>query len=170
MIICIVSDSHDHTDLLSAAVASAQSKGAQAVIHCGDIIGANTLRGLQQFGLPVHAVHGNNLGDFMALTRLTSQPGSVVRYHGDHADFELAGKRLFVTHYPHIARGMACTGDYDLVCCGHSHEALIERIYNVRGGTTLMVNPGTIAGLGAPSTYVVGDLAAGEFRITPALA
>ena len=41
----------------SAAVASAQSQGAQAVIHCGDIIGANTLRGLQQLG-GIHAIGG----------------------------------------------------------------------------------------------------------------
>ncbi|MEQ1773939.1 MAG: metallophosphoesterase family protein [Burkholderiales bacterium] len=165
MIICIVSDSHDHADLLAAAVEAAQAQGAQAIIHCGDIIGANTLRGLQRFGLPVHAVHGNNLGDFMALTRLTAKPDSVVRYYGDHADFELAGKRIFVTHYPHIARGMACTGDYDLVCCGHSHKALIERIGNVRGGNTLMINPGTVAGISAPPTYAIGDLRSGEFQI-----
>lgn len=166
MKICIVSDSHDRADALAAAVETAQAQGAQAVIHCGDIIGANTLRGLQRFGLPVHAVHGNNLGDFMALTRLAAQPDSVLRYYGDHADIELAGKRIFVTHYPHIARGMACTGDYDLVCCGHSHEALIEPVDNVRGGRTLMVNPGTIAGIGgAPATYAIGDLRTGEFRL-----
>jgi predicted phosphodiesterase len=60
---------------------------------------------------------------------------------------------------------MACTGDYDLVCCGHSHAALIEHIDNVRGGHTLMINPGTVAGLSAPSTYAIGDLGTGEFRI-----
>jgi predicted phosphodiesterase len=64
---------------------------------------------------------------------------------------------------------MACTGDYDLVCdlvcCGHSHQALIESIGNVRGGSTLMVNPGAVSGLGAPSTYAIGNLSTGEFRI-----
>ncbi|MGC2048310.1 MAG: metallophosphoesterase family protein [Gallionella sp.] len=44
MKICIVSDSHDRAEPLAAAVAKAQSDGAQAVIHCGDLIGANTLR------------------------------------------------------------------------------------------------------------------------------
>jgi predicted phosphodiesterase len=51
------------------------------------------------------------------------------------------------------------------VCCGHSHAALIEHIDNVRGGHTLMINPGTVAGLSAPSTYAIGDLGTGEFRI-----
>jgi len=83
----------------------------------------------------------------------------------DHADFELSGKRIFVTHYPHIAHGMACTGDYDLVCCGHSHQALIERIGNVRRRHTLMVNPRTVARLSTPSPCAIGNLDSGEFRI-----
>ena len=63
MKICIVSDSHDRAPMLAAAVASAKEAGAEAVIHCGDLIGAMTLRPLMQLGLPVHVVHGNNLGD-----------------------------------------------------------------------------------------------------------
>ncbi len=43
MKICIVSDNHDRSDPLVAAIAEAQAAGAQAVIHCGDLIGVNTL-------------------------------------------------------------------------------------------------------------------------------
>ena len=61
---------------------------------------------------------------------------------------------------------MACTGDYDLVCCGHRHKPEIAQQANVRGGTTRLVNPGTVAGLGAPAaTWVLGDLATMEFAI-----
>src|SRR5216683_2920530 len=42
--ICIVSDSHDRADVLERAVSDAAAEGAQAVIHCGDLIGAHTLR------------------------------------------------------------------------------------------------------------------------------
>jgi hypothetical protein len=41
--------------------------------------------------------------------------------HGQDAGPELGGWRIFATHYLHYGRGMACTGDDDLVCCGHSH-------------------------------------------------
>lgn len=41
MRICIISDSHDRAEPLATAVKLAQAAGAQAVIHCGDLIGAN---------------------------------------------------------------------------------------------------------------------------------
>jgi predicted phosphodiesterase len=44
MKVCIVSDSHDRADPLAAAVREAAAQGAQAVIHCGDVIGTQTLR------------------------------------------------------------------------------------------------------------------------------
>jgi predicted phosphodiesterase len=44
MKICIVSDSHDRGPLLAKAVEAAKADGAEAVIHCGDIIGGNTLK------------------------------------------------------------------------------------------------------------------------------
>ena len=30
-----------------------------------------------------------------------------------------------MVHYPHYAKAMALTGDYDLVCNGHEHRAVI---------------------------------------------
>jgi predicted phosphodiesterase len=54
---------------------------------------------------------------------------------------------------------MAMTGDWDLVCCGHSHEVKIEALPNVKGRTTMLVNPGTIGGVGqASATYIMADL------------
>ena len=60
----------------------------------------------------------------------------------------------------------ALAGDYDLVCCGHSHETEIRQQPNIKGSTTWLVNPGTVAGLGAPTaTWVLGDLDALSFEI-----
>ena len=67
MKICIVSDSHDRASMLADAVQAAKDAGAEVVIHCGDVIGAQTLVPLMEIGLPVHVIHGNNLGDAMAL-------------------------------------------------------------------------------------------------------
>ncbi len=39
---------------------------------------------------------------------------------------------------------------------------------NVKGGETWLVNPGTVAGLGAPAaTWVLGDLATMTFSVRP---
>ena len=170
MKICIVSDSHDRAEPLAAAVASARADGAQAVIHCGDLIGAQTLRASIKLGLPLHVVHGNNIGDPMAMQQLMAKSAGKLIYHGLDATLELAGRRIFVTHYPHYGHAMACTGDYDLVCCGHSHVARIVEQPNIRGGRTLLANPGTVAGIDAPGvdahcTWILGDLESMAFEI-----
>lgn len=167
MKLCIVSDSHDRAPMLAAAVAEGVRAGAHAVLHCGDLIGAMTLRPLLAFGLPVHLVHGNNLGDMRALWNLCRESAGQIEYHGADATLLLAGRRLFATHYPHYARGMACTGDYDIVCCGHDHTASIEQQVTVKGGATWVLNPGTVAGLGAPATWMLADLEQLQFEVFP---
>ncbi|HTY99000.1 MAG TPA: metallophosphoesterase family protein [Rhodocyclaceae bacterium] len=166
MKVCIVSDSHDRGPMLAEAVAAAKAEGAEAVIHCGDLIGVNTVKASLRLGLPLHVIHGNNLGDLVALARVACHSEGLLNYHGRDATLELAGRRIFVTHYPHYGQGMACTGDYDLVCCGHSHVPEVRQQANVKGGQTWLVNPGTVAGLGAPAaTWIIGDLAAMSFEI-----
>lgn len=165
MKICIVSDSHDRAELLARAVAAAKQDGAQVVIHCGDVIGPHTVRGLQKYELPVHIVHGNNIGDTVVLAKMSAAPGTFIHYHGMDARLTLGTRRVFVIHYPDYGAAMAATGQWDLVCCGHSHRAEITRVPNVHGGETVMVNPGTVAGIGAPATYITGDLETLEFSI-----
>jgi hypothetical protein len=168
--ICIVSDSHDRSEPLAAAITAAHAAGAEAVIHCGDLIGANTLRASLKVGLPMHVIHGNNLGDMVAIQKLMAKSEGKLVYHGMDATLELAGKKIFVTHYPHYGHGMACTGDYDLVCCGHSHISKIIKQANIKGENTILVNPGTVAGMYAPGvtpafTWVLGDLENMTFEI-----
>lgn len=166
MKICIVSDSHDRGPLLAEAIAAAKAEGAQAVIHCGDLIGVNTVKASLKLGLPLHVIHGNNLGDLVALASVACKSDNQLLYHGRDAVLQLADRRIFVTHYPHYGHGMACTGDYDLVCCGHSHQPLVAQQPNIKGGLTWLVNPGTVAGLGAPAaTWILGDLGAMTYEI-----
>jgi putative phosphoesterase len=164
MKICIVSDSHDRADPLAAAVRAAADAGAQAVIHCGDVIGTQTLRAALAVGLPTHVIHGNNLGDPLSLSRCALESKCQLTYHGPDARLELGGRKIFVVHYPEYGYAMACTGDWDLVCCGHSHEAGVSQVKTVKGGSTWLVNPGTVAGLAAPATWMLGDLAAMRFE------
>lgn len=165
MKICIVSDSHDHRVPLAAAVADAKTLGAEAVLHCGDLVAPSTLHAIVNIGLPIHLIHGNNSGDLFNLSRFAAANEGRVIYHGQDAVLKLAQRRIFMVHYPHYAKAMALTGDYDLVCNGHEHRAVIERIRNIRGGETLRIDPGTVAGISGPLTYVFGDLASMSFEI-----
>lgn len=165
MKLCLLSDSHDHRHLLAAAVEQAKRAGAQAVLHCGDVVAPSTLRVLQRHGLPVHVIHGNNAGDLVHLCKLAQEPNSVIHFHGQDARLEFGGRKIFLVHYPHYAYAMACTGDYDIVCCGHEHKTQIARVRNVKGGETILLNPGTVGGVGAPPTYMLCDLATLEFNV-----
>lgn len=165
MKVCIVSDSHDNRFLLEAAVKDGKSRGAEAVLHCGDVVAPTTLRILNPIGLPVHVIHGNNTGDMYSLSRLHHNEESVVNYYGQDAGIELAGRKIFMVHYPHYAEAMATTGDWDIVCCGHDHKASIRKINNIKSLTTLYLNPGTVGGVGAAPTYIMGDLETLEFEI-----
>ena len=166
MKICIVSDSHDDGCSLARCLAVAKAEGASVAVHCGDIIGTNTLRASLAVGLPLHAIHGNNLGDPGSLCRLAGKSEGLLTYYGQDASISLGGRRLFLVHYPHYGEAMALTGDYDVVCCGHSHVPLVKNVRHLRDGHCWLVNPGTTAGLGAPSaTWIMGDLTTLQFEI-----
>lgn len=135
------------------------------MFHCGDLIGAQTLKPALALGLPVYLIHGNNVGDPQALNNLSRASNGLLRYQGADARLELAGRQVFLVHYHDYGYAIACTGDWELVCCGHSHQADIRQVANVKGGESWLVNPGTIAGLAAPQTWVLGDLAGMRFEL-----
>ena len=87
-------------------------------------------------------------------------------YHGQDAGLE--ARQVGVSSWCTtriMPSAMATTGDWDLVCCGHDHVANIETIDNISGRTTLLVNPGTVGGIKAPATWVMGNLETMQFSI-----
>jgi predicted phosphodiesterase len=78
-----------------------------------------------------------------------------VTLHGQLAELELGGLRVAVNHYPEIARRLAESGAYDLVCYGHDHTAHEERLPN----GALLLNPGEIMGLYGRSSLAVFETA-----------
>ena len=52
---------------------------------------------------------------------------------------DIDGKQFFLSHYNDLAKPMAQSGLYDVVCYGHNHLRHEERI-----GNTLLLNPGAI--------------------------
>ncbi len=149
MRIAIMSDSHDNIWKLEKAMPHLTA--ADAVLHCGDIISPfmiiRMIKGAN--GIPIHFVWGNNDGDKRLLTEVSSGVENV-HLHGDFANIEIDGLKIALVHYPEMARALAESGRYDLVCYGHDHTANEEMV-----GNTLLVNPGELMGMNARSTIAL---------------
>ena len=78
--------------------------------------------------------------------------------HDDH--LELDGLRIAVNHYPEIARGLAATGTYHLVCYGHDHTAHQSLV-----GDCVLLNPGELMGMYGESTYALFNTVSREVEI-----
>lgn len=150
MRIAICSDIHDNIWKLESALPGMNQ--ANALIFCGDFCAPFTLVQLARgFEGPVHAVFGNNDGDQRLLLQKAGEVGNA-ELHGLFAELEIGGVRIAVVHYPEIARGLAASGHYDVVCYGHDHTLHEERV-----GDTLLLNPGEIMGRFGRSTYMLLD-------------
>jgi putative phosphoesterase len=104
---------------------------------------------LAEFPGPVHAVFGNNDADRFRLQANAARTDNVV-LHGEFAALELGGKAYAVQHFDALGRALAESCRYDVVCYGHDHRHLVERV-----GEVWLVNPGAIMGW-APGG--VGDI------------
>ncbi len=152
MRLAIVSDSHDH--LWNIDRARPYLAQADALLHCGDWVAPFALKRFIEAmqGRPLHGVFGNNDGE-RRLLALIAQQHPQVHLYGDFAALELGDLRIALTHYPEIARPLAASGQYHLVCYGHDHQAHEEWV-----GETLLLNPGELfGGLTGRSTLVLLD-------------
>lgn len=139
MKIAILSDIHDHVHHLQVALQDVATLGAEMMIICGDLCSPFILTMIQeQFDGPIHVVFGNNDGDTHRITALAS---SAVKFHPELAEIRLGDLLIAVNHYPQIARPLAYSGKYGLVCFGHNHTHSAEVI-----GQTILLNPGSIMG------------------------
>ena len=139
MRIGILSDIHDHLANLAAAIGFLNERQTDALICCGDLCSPFVVDELKKFAGPVHIVFGNNDAD---LFRITKKCDARVQAHGEFLEIELGSRNIAVNHFDNIARPLARSGLYDLVCFGHNH-----RISLARTGDTLAVNPGPIMGV-----------------------
>jgi putative phosphoesterase len=139
MQIAILSDIHDNVWKLAVALDAAQ--GTDALICCGDLCSPFIIHQIGRgFSKPAHIVFGNNDGD---LFRITANARSYehIRIHGELFRGEFGGQRFAVNHYDGIARTIAASGEFDVVCFGHNHVYEVARV-----GRTLAINPGAVMG------------------------
>ena len=135
MIVGVMADSHDHLRLVRKALEVFGVRGAEVVIHAGDVVAPFAARLLAGFDRPVMAVFGNNDGERAGLaTAMDISPGPRA--------IELGGRRIVVAHdLPEMPEGDVAAAD--VVVTGHTHAPLIER---GEGGRPLMLNPGETGG------------------------
>jgi putative phosphoesterase len=150
MKIAVISDSHDHLHAIRAALRKAREAGAQAVIHCGDLVAPFVISELKTFESPVHVVFGNNDGDVLLLNRLAA--GSNVTLHGAVAVLEVGGRKLLATHDPQTAEAYAETGRYDAVFYGHLHLSGERTV-----GETLLLGAGELMGFKEKPSFAIYD-------------
>src|SRR3712207_650010 len=133
----IVSDIHDNLWNLGSAI-DFLNASSDVLLCCGDLCSPFVVDELRRFDGAVHIVFGNNDAD---LFRITRKSDSRVQVHGELLEIELDGRRVAMQHYDNIARGLATSGLYDLVCYGHNHRIALSRTRS-----TTVVNPGPIMG------------------------
>ena len=133
----IISDIHDNLWNLEPAI-EFLSKSADELICCGDLCSPFVMDVLRKFSGPVHVVFGNNDAD---LFRITTKSDERVKVYGEFASLTLNGARVAVNHFHFLARPLAFSGLYDLVCYGHNHRIRITRLPGI-----VAVNPGPLMG------------------------
>jgi uncharacterized protein len=146
MQVAILSDIHDNIWNLKRALDQVKASNISRMLFLGDFCAPFTLKQLAEgFSGQVDAVFGNNDGDQHLLTAVASEQSNVV-LHGPFAELEIDNRRIALTHYPEIARGLA-DGGYDAVFYGHDHTRFSGEV-----GATVLGNPGEIMGrFGSPS-------------------
>ena len=139
MQIAILSDIHDNVWKLAATLK--HTEDADALICCGDLCSPFVIDELAVgFSRDIHIVFGNNDAD---LFRITSkiQHFPHVHLHGELFTATFDGKKFAVNHFDYIARPLAKSKEYDVVCFGHNH--IFEM---TRQDETWLLNPGSILG------------------------
>jgi len=140
MKIAIISDIHDNFHNLVSALKIIEERKPEQIIFLGDFINNGIAKILANFKVPVFAVWGNNDGDKAAIKETSLKPGSNLKISENIYDFlEFDGKKIFLTHYPDIAKQMAKSGEYDIVFYGHNHLKNLDKI-----GDCIVCNPGEI--------------------------
>ena len=120
MELAIISDTHMPKGARAIPEAALERlRRADAILHAGDLVGAEVLALLEALGPPVHAVHGN-----------VDEPDLMIRLPTVRI-VEAEGARIAMTHDAGPAGGRLGRlrrrfPDADAVVFGHSHEPLHE--------------------------------------------
>lgn len=147
----IVSDSHGKADMLKRALSMLAERGAEAIVHCGDLGNGECITALGETGLPTYAVAGNM---DRHLSRLRSQAdGKNIHFSADTVLMPLGDDKYLAATHGNSARIMTDLlgrAGVDYICHGHTHQPRDEKI-----GPTRVINPGALRHAHPPTAAIL---------------
>jgi len=158
----IIADTHDNLPLVDKAIERLNREKVEMVLHAGDYVAPFTIMRFKQLKAKLIGVFGNNDGDHDFLKkRFASIETAEIR--GNFAEVMVDGLKIALLHGEdeELLQSLVNTESYDVVICGHSHEA---KTY--KKGKTTVINPGEVCGyLSGKSTLALLDIATREVTI-----
>ena len=151
----LISDTHGQVDLALSAARQFIFRGAEAVLHCGDIGSDMVLTEMaslfEALGIPLYVVLGNcDLAENWKF-----YPQNIgVQILGRFGELELSGKKIALMHSDDEQAFDQAAGAnrYDYLFSGHSHVR-----HDKRSRRTRLINPGA-AGRGMHPSCAILDL------------
>ncbi|MFP4104468.1 MAG: metallophosphoesterase family protein [Phycisphaerae bacterium] len=140
MKIGLLSDSHGKTDRVREAAAMLVSRGAEHLVHCGDINSIECVHALAQTRVPCHIVAGNTDRHVQTMVSIASM--EAVEFDWEVVEVPLGdGEHLVATHGHDqtLLNELVLGGQFPYVCHGHTHKQKDERIRGVH-----VINPGAL--------------------------
>jgi len=157
----IISDTHGQVDLALSAAREFIFRGAEAVLHCGDIGCDMVLTEMaalfQTLEIQLYVV----LGNCDRVERWEFYPEDIgVVVLGRFGELELAGKKIAIVHSDDEAAfaRAASANQYDYLFFGHSHVR-----HDKQARRTRLINPGS-AGRGMHPSCAMLDLVEDELE------
>jgi uncharacterized protein len=153
MRIAIISDTHSRTVSVVRALAIITERNVDAILHCGDICDAETVR---LFPAHTHFVFGNCDYARSEIERAVRDSGATL--HGAWGHLEFAGCSLAFTHGDDHQRlhDLEHADAFDFLFHGHTHVAKEHRT-----GKTRVINPGALQRV-TRRTFVILELLGGD--------
>jgi len=134
MLIGVISDTHNDVLCIKKAVNLFNLRGANIVLHCGDIFSPSAALEFAKLSCGFKAVFGNNDYERAALENVISNFGVI---NNAPFEFKLDGKTFAMSHRPFSSFDKK----YNYMLFGHTHKPRIETFEN-----TVMLNPGEACG------------------------
>lgn len=159
MILGILSDTHGRAKIAAAAVRALRDRGAEYLIHCGDVGSRAVLDALAGGDPPAAVVWGNTDHDRHDLEVYANHLG--IRHDHPVLRLTLGGKRVVVTHGDNgraLAEVFARPRETDFLLVGHTHVAADDAHNGVR-----VINPGALH-RASVKTVATLDLKTGGLR------
>ena len=133
MLIGIVSDSHGHHDVLARAIEMLTDRGAEAVVHCGDLGTPACIEALAAAPVPAYAVAGNMDRHLAALG--STMTGDSLTFNRRTVEVPLDDGEFLIATHGHNTRlldELIAGAQFPYVCHGHTHQADDRRVGPVR--------------------------------------